>query len=49
MTLWHPRLIERGERMTAFHVRRDKASYSQHAVTLQSKVLRKFSNITFVW
>ena len=35
--------------MTAYHVRRDKASYSQHAVILLSKVFIKFSNITFVW
>jgi len=37
------------DRMTAFHVRRDKASYGQHAVILLSKALRKFSNITFLW
>src|SRR5215469_4511996 len=35
-------------RMTAFHVRRDKASYGQHAVILLSKVFIKFSNITSV-
>ena len=33
--------------MAAFHVRRDKASYGQYAVMLLSKVLIKFSNITY--
>ena len=36
-------------RRSAIHVRRDKASYSQHAVILLSKVFIKFSSITFVW
>ena len=40
---------EGSRRMTANHVRRDKASYCQHAVILVSKVFIKFSNITFVW
>ena len=35
--------------MTAYHVRRDKASYGQHAVILLSKVFIKFSGIAFVW
>ena len=34
--------------LSAFHVRRDKASYGQYAVMLLSKVLIKFSNITSV-
>ena len=40
---WHSQSDE------SLRSRRDKASYGQHAVILLSKVLRKFSRITFVW
>ena len=40
---WHSQSDE------SLRSRRDKASYGQHAVILLSKVLRKFSSITFVW
>src|SRR5215469_8166867 len=40
-------LVDRLRRF-CFHVRRDKASYGQHAVILLSKVFIQFSNITSV-
>ena len=42
-------LAQKSGAISAFHVRRDKASYGQHAVILLSKAFIKFSNITFVW